>query len=170
MSSRRASVAQTDEAREPGHGRQAKVDIRRTLSILAAATVLAGCSFSYSSKSISDSVSGSSESISDSSASSSPSDHGGESKAEARYRDDVATYTASWVRGGGDVADFQRGLASIAQRHGIADWEAASATWTGIGAGLRSGDATPAERAALTDAVAGGDDARREEIARGYTS
>ena len=146
------------------------MDIRRTLSFLAAAAVVgAGCSFSYSSKSISDSISGSSESISDSSGSSSPSDHAEEKKSEARYRDDVQTYTASWVRSGGDVADFQRGIATVAQRHGIADWEAATSTWTGIGAGLRTGAATPSKRDALTDALAGDDALRRRDIARGYT-
>lgn len=129
---------------------------------------VAGCSFSYSSKSISDSSTGSSASSSDSSTSSSPSDDDKADKTETSYRNDVRGYTTAWVRDGGDVASFQRGLATIARRYGISDWEATSATWTGIGAGLRAADATPAERAVVVDGLAGDDRAKRDAIDRGF--
>ena len=132
---------------------------------LIALVALAGCSFSYSSKSISDS----SGSSSDSSTSSSPSDDKKADKTETSYRNDVRGYTAAWVRDGGDLDAFQRGIANIARRHGITDWEATSATWTGVGAGLRAGDATEAERATLVDGLAGDDRTKRAAIERGFS-
>lgn len=137
-------------------------------TLLIAAFAIGGCSFSYSSKSISDSSTGSSASSSDSSTSSSPSDDDKADQKESSYRDDVRGYTAAWVRDGGDVAAFQRGLATIAQRYGINDWEASTATWTGVGAGLRAGDASPSERTTLVDGLAGSDRAKRDAIERGY--
>lgn len=138
------------------------------IALAMAMLVIGGCSFSDSSKSISDSISGSSQSISDSSTSSSPSGDAKSSKTETSYRDDVRGYTAAYVRDGGDVAAFQRGLAAIARRHGISDWEASAATWTGVGAGLRSAGASADQRATLTDDLAGDDAAKRRDIERGY--
>lgn len=138
--------------------------------VVLALLVLGGCSFSDSSKSISNSISDSSKSFSDSSTSSSPSDDGAADKKETSYRDDVRGYTAAWVRDGGDVASFQRGLATIARRYGITDWEGTNATWTGVGAGLRAADASAAERTTLLDGLAGDDRAKRDAIERGYAS
>ena len=137
----------------------------RAASVALALLTLAGCSFSYSSKSISDS----SGSSSDSSTSSSPSDDKKADKTETSYRNDVRGYTAAWVRDGGDLDAFRRGLASIARRYGITDWEATSATWTGVGAGLRAGDASDAERATLVDGLAGDDRTKRAAIERGFS-
>lgn len=143
---------------------------RARTGILLALVALAGCSFSDSSKSISNSISASSKSISDSSTSSSPSDDDASEKKETSYRDDVRGFTAAWVRDGGDVASFQRGLATIARRYGITDWEGESATWTAIGTGLRAADASAAERATVLDGLAGDDRAKRAAIERGYAS
>lgn len=139
---------------------------------LVAATVLSsltlGCSFSKSSKSSSDSSSGSSGSISDSSTSSSPADDTKSSEREALYREDVRNFTAAYVRDGGDLASFQRGLGSIARQHGVNDWEAVAATWTGIGEGLKRVDATPQQIDATSQALAGSDATKRRAIQRGY--
>lgn len=145
-----------------------KTNGTRIVLAAAALTLASACSFSASSKSISDSISGSSESISDSSTSSSPSDEKKTSDSEALYREDVRTFTAAWVRDGGDPASFQRGLGSIARRHGISDWEAVATTWTGIGEGLRSAAATTQQRDAVTSELAGDDAGKRRDIARGY--
>ena len=104
-----------------------------------------GCSFSASSASISDSIAGSSESISDSLSSSSPQDS---SPSEQAYREDVRDYTATAARSGRTGADFQTGLAAVAERHGVTNWEADGATFVGIGEGLaRAGvDRTAMER------------------------
>lgn len=136
--------------------------------VLAAALAASGCSFSYSSKSISDSIAGSSESISKSSESSSPASDSKSSEPEALYRDDVRSLTAAYVRDGGDVASFQRGIGAIARQHGISNWEASTATWAGIGEGLRSAAATPQQLDAMSSALAGGDAAKRAEIERAY--
>ena len=107
-----------------------------TLALLAlgvAGMVSAGCSFSYSSASISDSIAGSSKSISDSLSSSSPKDS---TPSEQAYREDVRDYTATAARSGRTVADFESGLAAVAERHGVTNWEADGATYVGIGEGL----------------------------------
>jgi len=145
-------------------------NVGRFLAAAAAAAVLSlGCSFSDSSKSISDSISGSSGSISDSSTSSSGSDDKKSSQSEALYREDVRNYTAAYVRDGGDVASFQRGLGSIAREHGLSDWEAAPATWTGVGEGLKRAAASPQQLDTMSRELAGDDVAKQREIARGYT-
>jgi hypothetical protein len=139
----------------------------RLVALAAAAALVLGCSFSESSKSISDSISDSSHSISDSSTSSSGGDDKSSAK-EALYREDVGDFTAAYVRDGGDVAGLQRGLGAIARRHGVSDWEAVDATWTGIGEGLRRADATPQQIDAIGGALAPGDEARRRAVERGY--
>lgn len=115
--------------------------------------VSAGCSFSTSSKSISDSISGSSGSISDSSTSSSPSDGKATSEPETLYREDVRNLTTAWVQRGGDLPSFQRDLGALARRHGIGDWESAPATWSGIEDGLHAANASRAQRTALEGAL-----------------
>ncbi|MEW6271717.1 MAG: putative lipoprotein [Thermodesulfobacteriota bacterium] len=136
------------------------------LALTSWCVVAAGCSFYYSSRSISDSVSASGESVSKSSESSSPSS--GSEHAAALYREDVRDFTAAYARGEGDVEGFQRGLAAVARRHGISDWEAAPATWLGVGEGLRRGAPSAQRASALGDALAGDDAERRREIQRGY--
>lgn len=139
---------------------------RNALPLAAAALVLAaGCSISTSSTSISDSISGSSESISHSSTSSSPGDDEPAASPEALYREDVRNLTAGWVRRGGDLASFQHDLGAVARRHGVGDWEADTATWAGIGEGLRGADASAAQRAALARALAGDDPVKQRALA-----
>lgn len=107
-----------------------------TLAFLAVGLVgwvSAGCSFSYSSASISDSIAASSQSISDSLSSSSPKDS---SPSEQAYREDVRDYTATAARSDRTGVDFQSGLAAVAERHGVTNWEADGATYVGIGEGL----------------------------------
>jgi hypothetical protein len=143
-----------------------KISIGNVVLALAAPCLLAvGCSFSYSSKSISDSVSASGKSFSDSSESSSPAGEGGRSA--ALYQEDVRDFTAAYARGDGDVAGLQRGLAAVARRHGVSDWESAPATWVAVGEGLRQAASSP-RATALGDALAGDDAERRRDIERGY--
>ncbi|HJV34210.1 putative lipoprotein [Geomonas sp.] len=100
----------------------------RTLQITGAAGIVLamfGCSISDS---VSDSVSSPFKWSSDSSRSSS---HDKES-----YQRDIRDYTEAYVRSSADVQGFRSGLASIAEKHGISNWEADSATYKGIGQGL----------------------------------
>ena len=138
--------------------------------VLAAAVLSAasyGCSFSYSSKSISDSVSASGQSFSDSSASSSPSSDSSAAR-DARYQEDVRDFAAAYVRGGGDLAGFQRGLGEVARRHGVSDWEGLAATYAGVGEGLRQGQASEQQVEAIGAGLAAGNAAKQREIRRGY--
>ena len=121
-----------------------------------------GCSLSYSSGSISDSISSSFKSVSDSISSSSP-----EGRA-ASYAGDVRDYTESYVRSSSDVAGFKNGLASIASKHGISNWEADMNTFSGIGEGLAKAKATQMQVEVFKTNLSGGDAAKATAIQNGY--
>lgn len=108
-------------------GSRSRSLLRALLVTGAAGIVLSmvGCSISDS---ISDSVSSPFKWSSDSSRSSS---HDKES-----YQRDIRDYTEAYVRSSADVQGFRKGLASIAEKHGISNWEADAATYKGIGQGL----------------------------------
>jgi len=102
--------------------------LKNTMVLLSVLALLAGCSFSYSSGT-----------SSDSSKSSSASSGGSESDpkdAKEAYMSDVSAYTTGAARGD-DPQAYLRELGSIAQRHGITDWERDTATYNAIGTGLR---------------------------------
>jgi len=94
----------------------------------AAALMSSGCSLSYSSKSISKIVSSPLKSSSKSSGSSSP---------EQAYQADVADYTAAYIKAGGDTSKLKAGISSGAEKRGVTDWENSSATYKGLGQGLK---------------------------------
>lgn len=98
------------------------------LLLLCVLMLAAGCSFSYSSGA-----------SSDSSKSSSASSGGSEASPEEAiqtYKTDVSAYTSSVAREG-NAEDYMRELGSIAEKHGITDWERNTATYNAIGTGLR---------------------------------
>lgn len=119
-----------------------------------------GCSFSDSSKSISDSVSSPFTSSSKS------------SKSENQdYQDDVRDYTASYVKGGGSTAEGLRsGLTSVAKSHGMSNWEADDDTYLGVGNGLARGGLKQAAYEGYRDAISGGDAGKSSLIDKGYKS
>ena len=123
--------------------------------LIAAVLVLAGCSFSASSKS-------SSDSSASSSGSSSP-----ESK-ETQYRNDVRDYTASYVKSGGRIEDFRRRLGDLAKERGITDWEQNLVTYDGIGRGLGRAKVSQVELDTYTSNLAGSDPAKAKAIKDGY--
>jgi hypothetical protein len=128
------------------------------------AAVLAGCSISVSSWSLSKSARSSSHS-SDSSSSSSP------GAAEEAYREDVSDYTRAYVKSGGaDFRAFQGDLAHIAAEHGISNWQANLSTYTAIGEGLGSARVSDAELMAYKRNLSGGDPNKADAIQRGYDS
>ena len=100
------------------------------LALLGSVLVLAhsGCSFSYSSKSVSDSVGSFSES-------SSPSE--GIGKDKIPYRDDIATLTSSIAGTSLSAGEFPVALARVARQHKITDWAREKASFYGIGKGLK---------------------------------
>jgi hypothetical protein len=126
--------------------------------------VVAGCSLSASSASLSASVESSSKIVSspfESSASSLKS-------AETRYREDVRDHTVSYVRSGGDVQAFQAELAGVARARGITDWEASNATWEGIGEGLARAGVSGADFESRLVALTGSDPAQMATVRAAY--
>jgi hypothetical protein len=131
----------------------------RPLLLLFAASLVgvSACSLSYSSKSISDSISSPFKSSSDSSGDS-----------HAAYQADVRDYTAAYIRSGGDYDTFERKIGSVAAKHGITDWELDTGTYVAIGQGLRKGGLKPIELAAWKTNLARDDLSRADLIQKGY--
>ena len=125
--------------------------------VVVLAMIMFGCSIS---KSISDSASSPFDSSSDSSKSSSQGK-------EAAYQSDVRDYTEAYVRSSGDIKAFKAGLTSIASKHGITNWEADQATYTGIGEGLGKAQATDAQLEVYKANIAQGDAAKASAIQKG---
>ena len=139
---------------------------RRLVPLLAGPMValLAGCSVSVSSWSLSKSVRSSSHS-SDSSSSSSP------GAAERAYRDDVTDYTQAYAKSkGGDSRTFRAGIARFAEEHGITNWEENPSTYTALGAGLARAGVSDAALMAYEENISGGDAAKAKLIQEGYDS
>lgn len=136
--------------RSPGHS----LLVLGTLALVAA-----GCSFADSSVSLSKSISSPFES-------SSASSGGG----EAAYRDDVRDYTYAYARSNptANQESFDRGLATVANKHGISNWESDFATWKGIGAGLKKANVGDAQLEGYMQSLAGSDSSRRAAIQQGY--
>ena len=126
------------------------------VSVLA--LTLGACSFVDSSASSSDSVASSSAS----SSSSSPQSR------DAAYRDDVRDYTYAYVISGGDPAAFQAKLATIAEKHGITNWEANKNTYVGIGQGLAKAKVKPDQLEAFKQNLSHGDATKAQAIQRGF--
>jgi hypothetical protein len=123
--------------------------------------VIGGCSFSYSSKSISDSTS---------SIVSSPSSVSGKSK---KFLNAVADYTVAFVKSSSPNAGydtFLKGLSDVAAKEGVTNWEQDSLTYTGIGMGLKKADVEGVAYETYKKNFAGGDSKKMEEIQDGYES
>jgi len=134
-----------------------------------------GCSFSYSSKSLSKSSKGISTSPSKSSKSSSKSSKSSSGSPQAeiettRYRDDVELFTEAWLASGGGASrrDFLGALGDVAEKRGITDWESDATTWEGIGRGLGRAGLSQAALEAYKHSWAGDDRGHRALIQRGY--
>jgi hypothetical protein len=102
------------------------------LLLLTILLVPLGCSFSASSKSLSDSFASSSRSSSDSSASSSASSGPGDSA----YYDNVRSTTESYAKSGGPFDAYQKKLGDLAKERGVTNWEENLGTYAAIGEGL----------------------------------
>lgn len=138
----------------------------RKMLVAALALLPLGCSFYYSSESSVKTLT----SPSRSSASSSPDDDGDDEQEKKAYRDDVRDFTVAYATEHDGVEGFADGLADVARRHGITDWEANAATFTAVGSGLKRAEARPADVARYERAVGGNDPAKAELIRRGYES
>lgn len=122
---------------------------------------IAGCSISYSSKSISDSTS---------SIVSSPSSMSGKNK---QYQNEVADYTMAYVKSSqpnASYATFLKGLSEVAAKEGVTNWEEDSLTYIGIGKGLKKANVEGVAYETYQKNFAEGDATRMEEIQMGYES
>ena len=138
----------------------------KKMLVAALALLPLGCSFYYSSESSVKTLT----SPSRSSASSSPDDDGDDEQEKKAYRDDVRDFTAAYAADHDSLDGFAAGLADVARRHGITDWEADDATFTAVGAGLKRAQA-PREDVARYEAAVGRDEpAKVGLIRRGYES
>ena len=135
---------------------------RRRLALACAIGALllapAGCSISHSSESLSKSVSSPFKSSSSSS---------GE-EADPAYQDEIASFTAGFAGSGGDTATFRRGVASIATRRGINDWEDDDQTCRAIGQGLHKAGLDDGRAEALAGDLMSGRADRVTVVMKGY--
>ena len=87
---------------------------------------------------------------------------------DASYRADVRDYTYAYVDTEGDVPDFAGGLGRIAERHGVADWDVAAATYLAIGAGLAQAQVSTTTLDDLKRTFGGADPAKMAQIQSGF--
>jgi hypothetical protein len=87
---------------------------------------------------------------------------------EEAYRTDVRDYTYAYIDADGEAPDFAGGLVTIAARHGVADWDAADATWVAIGAGLARAQVSSTTLADFKRTVGRADPLRTADIQRGF--
>jgi hypothetical protein len=89
---------------------------------------------------------------------------------ERAFERDLRVFTAEFARTpGGSREDFLRGVARIAEDHGVSDWEADPTTPRAIGAGLRDAGLSPAAMDALVGGV-GRDRPEAQLALEGYRS
>ena len=118
--------------------------ITRVIAVLIAAAVLcllAGCGVFKSSTTQASVESSSKSSAASSRSSSSPFRWSSDSSSPAgdtasAYQRDVTDYTSKFAASDGDVQSFQRDLSSIAEGHGVTNWEQDDDTYLAIGRGL----------------------------------
>ncbi len=140
------------------------------LAVLAMLVTLNGCSFSESSKSssqsVSESIKSSSKFVSSPFTSSSDS-----SKGESSYQDEVIDYTSAYAKSSdGDVASFRSGLAGIASKNGVVNWEVDQNTYIAIGKGLKKANLSDIEYETFKKNLADSDYGKMQDIQKGFDS
>jgi hypothetical protein len=63
---------------------------------------------------------------------------------------------------------FRKGLASLAAKHGITNWEADQASYSGIGEGLGKAQVSVTQVEAFKNNLSGGDVVKAAAIQKGY--
>ena len=144
------------------------IGMRIVLSVflVMALATLGGCSFSDSSKSISDSISSPSKSSSDSS--SGDDDKPDEPVDMSRYQSDISQLAVTYAKTGGDIGAFRTSVSKIAQEYGVTNWEADEMTNQAIGRG--AGTAYMQEEAftSFSKNLYGDDLGKQNELRTGY--
>jgi len=107
----------------------------------------------------------SSESSSKSSSSSS-----GSSSGPSRYVKDVRDYTQQFVLSGGEISTFAAGVAKIAEKRGVTNWEQDQETYEGIGRGLKKTGVSGQRLEGLKAELGGTNTNAPQWIQKGYDS
>ena len=107
----------------------------------------------------------SSESSSNSSSSSS-----GSSSGPSRYVKDVRDYTQQFVLSGGEMSSFTQGIAKIAEKRGVTNWEQDEETYEGIGRGLKKTGVSGQRLEGLKTEFSGTNTNAPKWIQKGYDS
>lgn len=151
-----------------------------TIVLLFVFVIGSACSISKSSQSISNSISSPFKWSSNSSTSSSPSDDDGEESEqpaaeEARYEDDVSEYSFAFARDHQDpqtdeIASFRAGLARLAEKHGLTDWENDPLTIASIGRGFARADIDETRLRSFSTLLFGADLDKLEQLEKGMAS
>lgn len=121
---------------------------------------LQGCSLSDSSKASSDSVF---------SIVSSPSESSDSSDEENQYQEDVLDYTYAYVKSSAaDFDSFRKGIADIAAKHGILNWEDEPNTYIAVGKALKKAKLEGVAYETYKKNLAGGNYEKMKDIQKGY--
>lgn len=132
------------------------------LALLAAASLLLalpGCS------TISDSIS---DSVSSPFKSSSESSSGTSEEREASYQDDLRKYAEVCSRSNCAGTELARGVAAIAEKYGVTNWEAEGSTYSAIGEGLAKATTPQPQVDLYKSALAPNDAAHAEAIQKAF--
>ncbi len=127
-----------------------------------------GCSISYSLEQSSDSVSASLESLTSPSTSSSGGEEETVSAAATLYEEDVAAVTVFYLSGKKNDDAYKREVTSIAENHGISDWEQEGSTFVGMGMGLRRAGVAETSIAGLPYFRSIADGSNYSQVIKGY--
>jgi hypothetical protein len=84
------------------------------------------------------------------------------------YQRDVRDYTEAYLRSSSDPTGFRNGLASLATKHGISNWEADEATYAGIGEGLGKAKVKQSQVEVFKTNLAGSDPVKAAALQNGY--
>jgi hypothetical protein len=150
------------------------MSLRRFATVLAFAGIFAltGCQVLWASiTSPSDWVSGTGQSISGSfRALSTSSGSGGGTSTDTAYRRDVRAFAAEFAQVGGSSDDFLRGIARVAESHGVSHWEGRSDTLLAIGEGLSDAGVSRSDVEALGARASGADPRVAALVLEGYAA
>ena len=140
-----------------------------TILVTAGALALGGCSISTS---IGGLLEGSSQSVSSpfesSSASSSPQQQ--KEDEQKAWQRDARDYTAAQLKRSDNLDTYRSGIAKLARKHGITDWEARATTWLGIGEGMAASGLSSTQVQATIEMLAAGNADHASVMQRGYNS
>jgi len=87
---------------------------------------------------------------------------------QTRYREEVRSYTAAYVRSGVQFDAFEKQLGELARSHGLTHWEEDETTYVGIGEGLGDAAVGEAQLEMYKTSFSRSDPVKMQAIQRGY--